>query len=151
MLHRNASGIPGRTRPLLRLTLVGVTVIGGLLGCADPEEQSLCTVYDRFLEAGNELRSVSLDGSTAGEAADSVEAVLGQVRHLDAVADTRYGGQLDRLEEALDDLLRTLSSVQEDAEQATWEPLVADDAEAAEEAAQVVVEVIEPVCQVTTT
>ena len=90
---------------------------------------------------------MSLDGATAGEAGDSVEAVLGEVRNLDAVADTRYSSQINQLEEALDDLLRTLESIQEDAESDTWEPLVSDSVEDAQHAASVVTELIVPVCE----
>jgi hypothetical protein len=115
--------------------------------CADPADQSLCTVYDRFQEAATQLRDVNLDGSTAGEAAERVETLIGQVRHLDAVADTRYNDQLDRLEDSLDNLLRVLESVPDDTEPATWEPLVEDSAEAARHEARVVTEVIAPACQ----
>jgi hypothetical protein len=128
-------------------SFVAVAAIAWLVGCADPEERSLCTAFDRFQEAAASLQEVSLDGATAGEAADAVEDVLGEVRNLDAVADTRYSSQINRLEESLNDLLRTLESIQDDAESDTWEPLVAEDVEDAQHAASVVTEVIIPVCE----
>jgi CHAD domain-containing protein len=130
-----------------RTVLVAAVAIAALVSCADPEERSLCTAFERFQESADSLQEVSLDGATAGEAADSVEAVLGEVRNLDAVADTRYSSQINQLEEALDDLLRTLESIQEDAESDTWEPLVSDSVEDAQHAASVVTELIVPVCE----
>lgn len=130
-----------------RGVLVAMLAVVWLVGCADAEERSLCTTFERFQESATSLQHVSLDGDTAGEAADSVEAVLGEVRNLDAVADTRYSSQIDRLEESLDDLLRTLESIQEDAESDTWEPLVADSVEDAQHSASVVTELIVPVCE----
>jgi hypothetical protein len=127
--------------------LVAVAAIAWLVGCADPEERSMCTAFERLQASADSLQEVSLDGATAGEAADSVEDVLGEVRNLDAVADTRYSSQIDRLEETLDDLLRTLESIQDDAESDTWEPLVADSVEDAQHAASVVTELIVPVCE----
>jgi hypothetical protein len=135
-------------RGVVRRGMVAVAGVALLsASCADPEEQSLCTVYDRFQEAAAALDDVTLDGSTAGEAAERVEQVIGQVRHLDAVADTRYNEQLDRLEDTLDNLLRVLESVPDDTDSATWEPLVEDSADDARHEARVVTELIAPVCQ----
>jgi hypothetical protein len=131
----------------VRTGLVAVVAIAVLVACADPEERSMCTAFDRFQESADSLQEVSLDGATAGEAADAVEDVLGEVRNLDAAADTRYSSQIDRLEETVDDLLRTLESIQDDAESDTWEPLVADSVEDAQHAASVVTELIVPVCE----
>lgn len=136
-----------RAHRRLAAPVLGLALLAGMAACADPEDQALCPAYERFLDAATTLESVSLDGSTAGEAADRVEVVLGEVRHLDSVADTRYGDQLDQLETALDDLLRTLESVQEDADAATWQPLVEDSVEDARHSSLVVTELIDPVCR----
>lgn len=128
--------------------ILGVACVGmiGLAGCADVEEQSLCTVYAQFESDVANLAQVVVADGTAGEAADSVEAVLGQVRHLRAVADTRYADALEELERSVDDLLRVVESIDEDADAATWEPLVEDSAEDARFRASVVQDLIDPVC-----
>jgi hypothetical protein len=123
-----------------------VAVAVGLTACADPEDQDLCTIYARFEEAAASLQQVDVDGGRAGEAAEAVDQVLGQVRHLDSVADTRYSVQLERLEDSLEDLASTLASIDEDADAATWEPLVEDSAEEARTGAAVVRDLIAPVC-----
>ena len=130
-----------------RLGALGAAcLLTGLVACGDIEDSSLCTVWVRYEEAVASLEGLSLDGSTAGEAAERVEDVLGQVRHLDSVADTRYSQQLDELEESLDNLLRVLESVEEDADSATWEPLVEDSVEEARIDGAAVSELIEPAC-----
>jgi len=126
--------------------VIAVALSSTVAACADPENQSLCTVYDRFQETAANLETVSLDGTNAGKAADRVEDLRGRVRHLDAVADTRYSDQLDQLEDALDNLLRVLESIPEDADPATWQPLVEDSADEARRESLVVIGLIEPAC-----
>jgi hypothetical protein len=126
--------------------VIATSLAVAIAACAEPEEQSLCTVFDRFQEAAAQLEQVAVDGGRAGEAAEGVEQVLGQVQHLQAVADNRYATELNQLEDALDDLLRTLESIEEDADASTWEPLVEDSAEDARQAAGVVVGRIGAVC-----
>jgi hypothetical protein len=114
---------------------------------ADPEEQDLCTVYAEYLETVDAIGQVDLDQLTAGEARELAENAVGSVRHLGAVADTRYGTQIDQLEAALDDLVRVLASIEEDADPSTWQPLVEEDVEDAQHAATRVSELIDPTCQ----
>jgi hypothetical protein len=132
----------------VRRVILGVASVGMVIasGCADVDEQSLCTVYADFQSAAADLQQVVVGDGTADEAADSVDAVLGQVRHLRAVADTRYADQLDELERSVDDLLRVVESIDEDADAATWEPLVEDSVENARFRAAAVQDVIDPVC-----
>lgn len=126
---------------------LGVTcLIAGLVACGDIEDQSLCTVWANYEDAVASLEGLSIQGGTAGEAEALVEDVRGEVRHLDAVADTRYGQQLDELEESLDNLLRVLASVDDDADPSIWEPLVEDSVEDVRYDAAVVSELIEPAC-----
>ena len=51
---------------------------------------------------------------------------LASVRQLQTSADGRYGAAIDALESATRDVLLTLHSVQDDAQYATWAPLVED-------------------------
>ena len=76
-----------------------------------------------------------LSTTTAGDATEIAEDYLAGVRRLEQAADGRYGTQLDALETAVNDVLFTLESVQDDADFSTWGPLIEDDLELAEDAA----------------
>jgi hypothetical protein len=115
--------------------------------CGEPEERSLCTVFADYLSAVASIDDVDLEQVTAREAEDFVEDLIGTVRHLGDVADDRYGDQIDQLETALDDLLRVLAPIDEDADVSTWQPLVEESVEDAEHASARVSELIDPSCQ----
>ena len=71
---------------------------------------------------------------------------LDSVRRLQEAADTRFTVPLNDLEAAAADVLRTLESVPDDEDHATWAPLVEDSLEDAANAAVTVVDAIEPQC-----
>jgi hypothetical protein len=116
------------------------------LACGDNEDASLCTAFDEFLDARAQVATVDPADESAAGAIDIVEDYLAGVRRLEQAADGRYGQELDGLETAVNDVLLTLESVQDDADYATWGPLVEDDLELAADAAVQVAEVIEPSC-----
>ena len=113
--------------------------------CADPKDSSLCTNFDQMVASAESVRA-DVDGDTAGEFSDQLEAVLQHVTALQELADGRYTAELDSFEQTLDDLIRTLDSVQEDAEFDTWAPLIEDSVEDVDAAAARLVEAIEPSC-----
>jgi hypothetical protein len=130
-----------------RVAVGSLGFVAAVAACGEPEEQSLCTVYAEFQETVRRVDEVDLDQVTAGEAADFAEDAIGTVRHLGDAADDRYADQIEQLETTLDDLLRVLASVDEDADAATWQPLVEDSVEDAQDAAARVSELIGPSCQ----
>lgn len=116
-------------------------------GCGDAEERSLCRVYDDYLGAKQAVDELQPVRATAGEVEAVVEDALGVVRNLGQVADSRYTAEILSLEAALEDVARTLDSIDEDAAYATWQPLIEDSVEDARRAAARVAELIEPSCQ----
>jgi hypothetical protein len=114
--------------------------------CGDQKDASLCTAFDEFLNARTTVRAIDPTDQNAAQASDIAENYLASVRRLEAAADGRYTQQLDALETAVNDVVRTLSSVQDDAEYATWAPLVEDDLGLAEDAAVTVVNAIGQSC-----
>jgi hypothetical protein len=113
--------------------------------CAEPEERSLCTSFEQMVALGDSIRT-DVTGETAGELSDQTDALLQRVTALQEVADGRYTAELDALEETLDNLVRTLASIQEDAEYDTWSPLVEESVEDVNAASARVEEAIEPSC-----
>lgn len=110
-------------------------------------ETSLCDSFDELVGATAAVASIDPTNETAAEATDAVDEYLAAVRALRQAADDRYGSQLEALETAVSDVRLTLGSVQDDADYATWGPLVADDLELAADAAVQVEQAIEPSCQ----
>jgi hypothetical protein len=125
----------------------GLAVVAGTAACGDLEEQSLCTVFADYVSAVASIDEVDLEQVSAGEAEDFVDDLIGTVRHLGDAADDRYSDQIEQLETALEDLLRVLEGVDEDADASTWQPLVEDSVEDAEQASARVIELIDPTCQ----
>lgn len=117
-----------------------------LAACGDIEDQSMCAVYEDFLADRAAVAALDLEETTASEAAEVAEDYLDTVRHLQEVADTRYGTLLYDLELAVADVLRTLESVPDDTDDSTWLPLVEDSVEDAADLAVGVVESIGVQC-----
>jgi hypothetical protein len=114
--------------------------------CGDPEDQALCPAYEEFRSTRDAVQALDPSSMTAGEATELAERYRQQVTRIQEVADGRYTSELDALESAVDDVLRTLASVQDDAEYETWQPLVEDSLEDVQDASARFVEAIEPSC-----
>jgi hypothetical protein len=120
------------------------------LACGTPEDASLCTAYAELLNANTAVQAIDPTDQSAANAIDVVENYLAGVRRLEQAADGRYGQQLDTLETAVNDVLLTLQSIPDDADYATWGPLIEDDLEAAYNATVPVQQAIDPSCTVAT-
>lgn len=123
-----------------------LVLVATATACGDTEDASLCVVYGEYLSVVQPVLDADPTGATAAEAATAVEDVLASVRHLRAVTEGRYAAPVDALEATLDDLRRTLRSVDGDADYATWQPLVEDSIDDANDAAARVADEIGPVC-----
>lgn len=119
------------------------TAVGA--GCGDIEDQSLCAVYEEFLDERAVIEDLDHESLSAEDASGVAEDYLDTVVHLREV-DERHSTQIEVLENAVRDLMRTLDSVPDDADYATWAPLVEEDLEAVAHAAVTVDELIEPQC-----
>jgi hypothetical protein len=117
-----------------------------LPACGDREDASLCTAYAEFLDSRAEIAQIDPANLDASNASDIAESALDGVRRLRQAADDRYEQEIENLDAAVNDLLLTLSAIPDDADFATWGPLVEDDLEAASDAATVVEDAIEPSC-----
>jgi hypothetical protein len=126
--------------------LVGALGLGVVGACGDVEDQALCPVFEEFVVVRGVVQAVDVSEVSAGEAALLAEGYLQRVTRMQEVADGRYSSELDALELAVDDVVRTLASVQEDAEFDAWAPLVEDSLEDVRDASARVVEAIEPSC-----
>ncbi|MFK8024766.1 MAG: hypothetical protein AB8G26_12470 [Ilumatobacter sp.] len=105
--------------------MVWSAAIAGLLsGCVDHSEQSLCISYAEYVVVADAVAATDTTGATASDASEAVEVLLGEVAQLRAVSESRYRAPIDELEELLDDLENTLDALVDDADYATWEPLV---------------------------
>ena len=133
----------------LRLAAVSLAAVAavGVAGCGDTEERSLCEVYDEWLDVKAEVEDLDPNGASAAEAADVAEDALGVTRRLRETDQDRYGDPLEALEFALQDVLRTLEAVPDDADYDTWAPLVEDSVEDAVLAAERVQDLIDPTCR----
>ena len=118
----------------------------GLIGCGDIEDASLCTAFAEYLAVRAEVRAAEPEHLLASDATDLAQDYVDAVDRLEDAADSRYTQQLDTLNQAARAVLLTLASVQDDADTDTWMPLIEDDLEDLENAAEVVIEAIEPSC-----
>ncbi len=109
-------------RPLVASVLL--FGLGGLSACGDIEDQSLCPVYEDLRAQQAVVRDIDLDATSAGEAAEVAEDYLESVQRLQEVVDDRYARRAGGPRGRLDDVLRTLESVPDDADDSTWAPLV---------------------------
>lgn len=117
-----------------------------LPACGESEQSSLCPVYRQYLAVVQPVLDGDPTAATAADAAQAVDEVLGAVRSLREATEGRYAAPVDELEATLDDLRRTLASVDGSAEYATWQPLVEDSIDDALDAAARVDEEIGPGC-----
>ena len=137
------AGVGGRRVFLASAALV---VTGALAACGDTEDASLCPAYAAYLSVVQPVLDADPTGATAQSASDTVEDVIGAVRQLREASDGRYAQGVDDLETVLGDLARTLESVEDEADYATWAPLVDDTIEDAVAAHERLVELIDPAC-----
>ena len=82
----------------------------------------------------------------AASPAAIILAYYDTIRQLRETTDGRYSAAVDDLDVAVADALRTLESVDADADYTTWSPLVEDEFQVAREAADKVEELINPQC-----
>ena len=115
---------PASTR-VVRLTIVA-GLVGIIAGCADQDEQSLCSSYAEYVVLADEVYAADPTGATVSDVAETADVVFGELAQLRAVADGRYRAPIDELRSLLRDLENTLGSVDADAGYDTWEPLVDD-------------------------
>jgi hypothetical protein len=115
--------------------------------CGDTDERSFCEVYEEWLAVKDEVEALDPTGATAADAADVAEDALDVTRRLREVDQDRYGEPLESLEVAIQDVLRTLESVPDEADYDTWQPLVEESVEDAVLAAERVEELIDPTCR----
>jgi hypothetical protein len=106
----------------------------------------LCEAFAGFLLNRAEIQELDPADLDAEEATEVAERYRAGVRLLKASSEGRYGQDLDNLETAVDDILRTLASVQPDADDSTWVPLIEEDFETARHLAAQVQHLIEPTC-----
>ena len=127
--------------------LIPATFVALVLpACGDQEDASLCTAYAEFLDARATVQAIDPDALDAEQAEDIAESYLDGVRRLRQVADDRFEHEIETLDAAVNDLLLTLAPIPDDADFATWSPLIEDDLQAAADAATVVQNAIEPSC-----
>jgi hypothetical protein len=125
---------------------VALVVTGVLSACGDTEDASLCPSYSAYLTVVQPVLDADPTGATSQSASDAVADVVGAVRQLREGSDGRYARGVDDLETVLDDLARTLQSVEDEADYATWAPLVDDTIEDALAAHERLVDLIDPAC-----
>lgn len=140
------SPVPRPRRASMGLLALVAAAIAVPAACGDSDEQSLCNVYADFVTARAAVQAVDPTQQTAAEATEIVEDYRDTVQRLRETADGRYRAAVDDLDVAIADGLRTLESVDDEADYATWAPLVEDSFEDAQDAAQRVEELINPQC-----
>ena len=128
------------------MVIPAALLVAVLPACGDHEDASLCTAYGEFLQARSTVQAIDPDNLDAKQGEDIAELYLAGVRRLRQAADDRYEQEIENLDAAVNDLLLTLAPIPDDADFATWGPLVEDDLESAADAATVVQDAIAPSC-----
>jgi hypothetical protein len=132
-------------RPRLAALAVLAVLVAATAACGEIEDQSMCGVYEDFLDERAVVADLDPEALSAQEAAEVAEGYRETVQRLQEVAE-RHLLELARLEESVSDVLRTLESVPDDADFAVWAPLVEDSLEDAADAAVTVEDIFEPQC-----
>lgn len=146
MNHHDSTRLPVRLRT--RGVLAGVVLFGTVAGgCVDRNEQAMCPAYAEYLAVIDVVAAAEPTAATAGDVVDTIDVVVGELDQLRAVADERYRAQIDAVSVELDDVRRTLGSVQDDADYSTWAPLVDSTFEDLAVAQARLRRVIDPACQ----
>lgn len=127
--------------------MIALALAVSAAACGDPEDQSLCTVYDSYLTSLGRLVALDPNAAPADALTEALEDTIRSVRHLGQVADSRYTDSISTLEVALEDVLRVVEVQDPDADPSTWRPLVEDSAEDVRDAAFHVSELIDPSCR----
>lgn len=127
---------------------LGVVAVAALAACGETEDASLCTAYAEFIERRAEVAAADPTAADAAAATDVAERYLASVNRLQHAADGRYVQQLEQLEEEVQDILRTLAAIPDDADYAVWAPLIDEDFETAQESAGQVERLIAASCVV---
>lgn len=130
-----------------RTGVAALAVVLAGSACGNTDDASLCVTYGEYLTVVQPVLDADPTAASAAEATIAVEDVLASVRQLREVTEGRYAAPVEALEAALDDLRRTLASVDGEADYGTWEPLVADSIDDANDAAARVADEIDPVCR----
>ena len=107
----------------------------------------MCTAFVEYLDVRAQLYALQPTAPNAAQAKEIGENYLNAVHRLEQASDNRYTQQLDGLDTAVRNILLTLASVQDDADYATWQPLIEDYFEDAQDAAQQVIDAIAPSCE----
>lgn len=111
---------------------VALVVLIALIGWSvvrennDLRTPSLCDEYEQLLAVGQEVRAFDSGSSSVGDAGELAAAYLESVQQVQEVADGRFGVELDNLELAIENALRTIEAVPDDADADTWAPLIDD-------------------------
>lgn len=134
------------TQRIVMLLACTAAAITGLAACGDSDEQSMCVVFADFEAARAEVQAVDPESVAAAGAIDAIQEYYDTIRQLRETTDGRYSAAVDDLDVAVADALRTLESVDADADYTTWSPLVEDEFQVAREAADKVEELINPQC-----
>ena len=106
----------------------------------------MCTVFADFEIARAEVQAVDPESVAAAGAIDAIQDYYDTIRQLRETTDDRFSVAVDDLDVAVADALRTLESVDGDADYTTWAPLVEDEFQVAREAADKVEDLINPQC-----
>ncbi len=134
------------TQTLTGVRAVGLVALATMAACVDHDELALCPAFVEYVVVYDALAATDPSGATAAAAAEAIDVVIGEVRQLRSVAGQRYRTPIDRLEDVLEDLDRTLTSFDEGDEYERWEPLVNDTIDDLRVADDRVRAVIRPTC-----
>lgn len=123
-----------------------VAVLLGLAGCGDQRERSTCDAFATFVDTRNQIAAIDPEGVDAQQAITVAERYLAAVRGLREDADGRYGNELDDAQASVEDILVTLRGMPDDADRATWWPLVREDLQTAADASITLERAVAPSC-----
>jgi hypothetical protein len=137
-------------RHLVAAPLFAASLLGGSVftaGCADPKESSLCPAYERYLSELADLVALDPEVVVVQDAIDQVDAIESAVDQLGEAGDDRHGDEVDAMSLALEDLRRTLESIDPGQDYEVWRPLIDDSLVDVADAARQLQQSLDPECR----
>jgi hypothetical protein len=129
--------------------MVGVSLVAslGLSACGDADERSVCDAYADYLAAADDLGGPDdITQATVADVEDALQSLEDEVSQLRAVADTENESVVNAVDDAIRNLVSSLSSLDQDVAFTAVADLLSDDIQAVADADADLRETFDTIC-----
>jgi molybdopterin converting factor small subunit len=129
--------------------MAGVSLFAalGLSACGNADERAVCDAYAEYLAAADDLGGPDdVTEATVAEVEDALQSLEDEVSQLRAVADTENESVVNAVDEAIRNLVSSLSSLEQDVPFTSVVDLLSDDIQAVADADADLRETFDTIC-----